>query len=303
MPTLGELVEQTLGQLNQYRTNRSQVATFTGWQTDGGGDKTGINMSGVPAGAILTDAVVELDTELVYVSSHDPSNGSTVCPPWFRQQNGTPANDSFAVNSKVTIDPRWPRYHVAETVVAGINSLYPDLFGVKVTTLDSVSVNGNYEVPADCDGVLHVSIQNVAPGFEELVIREWSLDLHNPDGKRYLRIRPIHVAGHRIKLTYRAKPTIPVPATLSTTWASTGLPESAADLPVLYATSVLVSTAEAAKTQTSSVEQSDRSRFVQGGAANAASRRFTELFEQRLKAERRKLLTLYPPRVHKLLNG
>jgi hypothetical protein len=251
----------------------------------------------------LFNSLVELETELLAVSSYDTEAGTAVCPPWFRQQSATPANDSFPVGSRVTINPLWPTFNVAQTIVDGINGLYPDLFAAKATQLTSEVTRANYELPSDVDGLLKVSIQDFGPSKMEYKLGRWALDTLNPDGKKYLRIVPIGIGGRPMEITYRAKPVVPAPETLSATWASTGLPDSASDLPVLHALSTLVPSAEAAKMQTYSVEQSDRSRLVQAGAGTSLSRRYTELYQARLEEERRKLRAVYPPRIHKSLNG
>lgn len=294
--TLGEMVDQTIARLNQFSTNRPAYATFNGFTG------TTINLKDVRA-ARLSDALVELDTEVVFVSEHDSNNSSTTCPAWFRQQLGTPRNDAYAVGSRVTINPVWTRFGVARVLADGINALYPDLFAVKETQLSSSAVNGNYALPDDVDGILHVSIEDFGPGKTQLQIGQWSLDIKNTDSKRYLRTRPAPVAGRPIRVTYRAKPVAPDPAVLSSLWSATGLPDSAADLPGLYAMYTLIPSGDAAKGQSHSVEQSDSNRHVQVGALSSVSRRFEDMFRSRLLDERRKLLDQHPPRIHKTFNG
>lgn len=299
-PTLGQLVERTIGQLNNYATNRPQHGTFAGWKLDGA-NKVGVNLADLRSE--LVDALVELDTELVYVSKFDPNGAVSTSPPWFRQQQGTPANDSYAANSRVTVNPVWPRFHVAQAVVDGINACYPDIFGVKETELTSSVITGNYELPSDVDGILHVSIEQLGPGKRQSKILNWELDAKNTDGKRYLRTNTASVPGRKIRVTYRHKPVAPDPAVLSTLWSSTGLPDSAADLPVLYALYTLISASDLAKLQSYSVVQSDAQRTVPTGSTNSISRRLEEDFRSRLRDENRKLRDLYPVRIHKVPNG
>jgi len=300
--TLGTLVSQVQGRLDQYSTNRTKACTFKGWVTSGA-TKVGVKLADVSTGSKLTNVDVELGTELVRVTSYDSGSTIATCPPWFRQQQGTPLNDAFPVDSKAVVSPRWPAYHVAETLCDGITTLYPDIFAVKEQQLTSSVASGNYEVATDVDGVLKVTIEDFGPWKTQFEIKQWTLDTLNPDGKKYLRMMPAAVNGRPIYVTYRAKPVVPDPALLDTTWASTGLPDSSADLPVLYAVMTLIASADAAKTQTNSIEQSDRSRFVQAGAASSSSRRFQEMYTNRLAMEKRKLSDRFPPRVHKTLNG
>lgn len=302
MVTLGNLVDQVIGRLDQFTTNRPRLATFDGWTEDGTGARDGIKLRDVAAQQV-SDTLVELGTELVYVSSFDAASGEATCPPWFRQQLGTPAEDGYEAGSRVTVAPRWPRFHVAQAVCDGIAAVYPDLFGVKTVELSTTVVSGQYDLPDEADGVLHVSIEDFGPHKTQYQVGEWTLGTNVTGGGRQLRIRPVGVGGRPLRVQYRHRPVIPDPADLDATWASTGLPESSADLPVLHAVSTLITSAEAAKTQTASVEQSERNRVVQAGTGTATSRRFEEMFRNRLLQEKRHLSALYPPRRHKTLNG
>lgn len=304
MPSLGEMVEQVKGHLEQYAVNRPATATFLDWNRDASNNIVGVKLTDVSAGDKLVNALVELASgELVQVATYDINNNTAQCPPWFRGQQGTPKIDTVPTNTRVVIEPLWPSFAVTTKVCEGINNLYPDVFAVKECQLVSNSINGNYLVPDDVEGILHLTIENVGPGMEQYKFWVWSLDTSNMDGKRYLRTQTSALTGRPINVTYRAKPLIPTRLDPNADWTATGLPESAVDLPVLYAVYTLLPAVESAKTQMHSVEQSDRNKYVQGGSANAASRRFQEMYERRLHDERRKLLDKFPPRAHKNWNG
>jgi hypothetical protein len=299
--TFKQLVEQTRGMLNQFSTHRPVLATFTGWQTTDG-VKTGINLAGMSNQARVSNAVVELGHELVFVSNHDPSAATTQCPPWFRQQQGSPANDDYPVNSVAVVNPQWPYCHVAQHVSNGIAQLYPSLFVAKTTTLVTDTLVEKYEIPADVKEIITVRYEDdVNPARPQREVSRWTLQLLNPDGKKYLHIEQVYRSGLNIFVSYRAEPTMPA-LTSDADWSTTGLPATAQDLPVLWATAQLLPTADAAKTQITSVEQSERNRFVQPGGANAASKRFQDIYDRRLAEEKRKLLDLFPPRIHRTLN-
>ena len=279
--------------------NRENYGTFKGWVLSGA-TRVGVTLDDIQPK--LNRALVELDTELIYISSVDENSGVATCPAWFRQQNGTPANDAFAVDSRVVINPVWPTYQLAKKITQGIGALYPALYQVKETNLASSATNGNYLLPSDVDGILRVTLEGTGPGQVQMPISRFSLDTISSDGFKYLRTAPGGAPG-TLRVTYRAKPVVPDPSDLAATWASTGLPDTAADLPVLYAVLASLPTADASKTQTNSVEQSDRNRLVQGGSANSTSRRLQEIYQARLLDERRKLTDRYPARLFKELNG
>lgn len=304
MPSLGEMVQQAKGHLEQYTVNRAATATFVDWQRDGSNNINGVKLANVAGGDRLLNTIVELESgELVHVASYDVNNNTCICPPWFRGQQGTPKIDTVAPNSKVVVEPLWPTWAITTKVCEGITQLYPDVFAAKETQLSSSAINGNYLLPDDVEGILHLTIENVGPGAEQLKLWAWSLDLSNVDGKKYLRTRASSLAGRPVFVTYRARPLVPTRLDPNADWTGTGLPESAVDLPVLYAVYTMLPAVEAAKTQMHSVEQSDRNKYVQMGAANAASRRYQEMYERRLFDERRKLLDRHPPRTHKQWNG
>lgn len=297
MSTLPELVEQARGILNQHTTHRPIVATFTGWV--GTAPYTGIGLAGLSGQQRISSALVELGHELVYVSSHDPAANTTTCPPWFRQQNGSPANDSYPANSKAIVNPQWPYHVVANNIRAGIAQCYPSLFNAKTITIESETLTERYVLPSDVDEIHTVRIQDdVYPTRPEREVQRWSLDTKAADGLRYLHMEQVYRSGMPIFVTYRAAPVIPTITSVAD-WSATGLPATAEDVPVLWAVAQMLPSADASKTQLSTVEQSERNRFVQPGAANAASRRYNELYMMRLAEERKKLFDRFPPRIHR----
>lgn len=300
MTTLSDLVEGVVGELNQFTTNQERTATFTGWQLDDAMTKVGINLADVSSE--LHNARVELASgEVVHVSSHNLDDGSTVCPPWFRAQMGSPLNDSVAENTRAVINPQWPRHQVARKIVEGINAINQDLFAVGEVELSSSPVQSGYELPGDVDKILAVTLIRWGPSERQQPLKQWSLDSQNPDGFKYLRVEPLGLAGWPIRITYRKVPVVLDPGDLSADWADTGLPESASDLPGIFAKASLILSPEAARSQQQAVEQGERQRTLQGWSAASVSRRWQELFAARLADELRKLRDRHPVRPHKEL--
>jgi hypothetical protein len=298
--TLNDLVEEVVGELVQFTTNQERTGTFTGWQLDDGLVKIGVNLADLSSD--LRNARVELASgEIVHVGSFSSANGTSTCPPWFRGQMGSPQNDDVEENTRVIVNPQWPRYQVARKIVEGINAINEDLFAVDEVELTTQPVPSNYELPADLDGILEVEIVHIGPAKRHQPLKQWSLDSKNPDGLKFLRVEPLRRAGRPLRVTYRKVPVTLDPGDLSADWSLTGLPVSAADLPVLYAKSQLILAADASKAQQQTVEQGERQRTLQGWSPTATSRRWQELFSARLADERRKLRDRYPVRPHKEL--
>lgn len=295
--TLAQQVERVRDALNQ--GNSDEFCTFKGWV---GAPPTGIQLDDVAAGDRLTNVLIELGHELVYVKSYDPNTMVAECPPWFRQRNGSPANDSYAVDSAAIVDPQWSYWTVAQKVVDGYNALHPSLFQAKTATLTTAATGERYAVPADCDDVLDVQLHYLGMPSTQRTVNTWSLKKKNPDGNRYLHL-PLFGSGMTIDVTYKAKPTVPAATNGAFDFSATGLADSAADLPVLYAKAQLVASMESSRAQTRSIEQSERAKYIQAGSTTSVARLWMQQFEARLNEERRKLLELYPPRVHRELNG
>lgn len=302
--TLRQMTEQVIATLNQNITTRPRHATFTSFTGPGADGNYDITVSLLSANAFQGGGLFEVGHELLEVFNFDPTTQVGKVPPWGRAQLGS-AEYTGVSGDKVTINPLWPFWIVCCKVIDGIAALSPTLFQVKNTTLETVNLAEKYELPDDCDQIQDLRIEYFgAPEHEERLTR-YSVDTSNVDGNRYLHIPTRNWGGRPIRLTYRAKPSLPADPTEADTWsfADSGLPTTASDLPILHATGMLLPSAEAAKTQNSSAEQSDRNRYVQTGTATAASRRFMDLFEARLNEERRNLYALYPPDIHHRFNS
>jgi hypothetical protein len=304
MTTLDQLVERTRANLTQGGMNVPQLATFNGWVLNGSGSPIGLQLADVGDPDALARSHVEIGTELVYVQSYDANSGVATCPAWFRQRMGSPANASAAVGNMVTINPRWATWTVSQALLDGIRACEPDLFAVKTTTLTSSPVSVRYLLPSDVEDILTLKVLLPGSTDSELPVKRWSLDTKATDGNRYLHMPCLGMSGLNIYVTYRSKATIPAATAMSgLTWASTGLPASAEGLPVLHATASLLPQAEATRTQTSSIEQSDRAKYIQTGSATSTSRFWMQEFEAGLVRERRALLDKFSARPHFQMNG
>jgi hypothetical protein len=300
MTTWDQMVEQVRSNLQQHTAE--QYATFKGWVLDGSSTKVGIKLADVGNPSEVNNSLVEIPPELVHVTSFDADSTVCTCPPWFRQQQGSPASDPD-VDTRAVIKPRWPWWRISRALVSGVHALEPDLFQVKTQEVTSSVTSRRYAVAADTEEILSIRLLLPGPNNVELPIKRWSLDVKATDGNRYLHMDPIH-QGQPIRIKYRAKAIVPDGTDPTTTWASTGLPASAERLPILYATASLLPAAEASRTQTSSIEQSTRARFIQSGSATAPARFWMQEFQAGLLQERRNLLDQHGPEPHfELLGG
>lgn len=296
MPTLNQMVEEVLGQLRAYSADQEQKTYLTGSITDTATAFTVQHPDHVTAG------LVEIDEELVEVSTVDSLSNTATAFPWGRAQQGSAAV-AHALNARVTATPRWPRVWVKRTINEVITSTWPDLFAVKMDegNITSPTVSA-YPLPADCKRILDV--RYLLPGSPPYWqgVGAWRMDL-KPNAVAFptgvaVDIGTAMYPGRELKVVYAAEPS--QLASGSDDFATvSGLLDTAADVVCIGAAARLVVSAELARTQTFTVPHAEMVQQQGSGAATAASRYLQQLYQVRLKAERDRLFERYPARVRR----
>lgn len=294
-----KLIDKTISYINGPATNRPKLGTVTEL-TFSGSEIATLNVEAMDgSNTHRGPAIIEIEgSALVYASSWNADTGDCVVPSWGNGFEGAPAADGGAAfGTKAVINPIWPRHFVGLHVIDAINSMYPRLYGVKVTELTSDTVAERYEVPADCEGILSLKIEWYGSTAPRREIKRRELQTINTDGNRYLSIAPVGVSGRPIYLTYKTKPILPEDTQdIIWDWSDSLLPDTASDIPAIKAAMTLIESPELAKMQVYSVEVSERSKFVQAGMGNAASRRLQELYDKRMAEEQDALSMTSPMR-------
>lgn len=292
MPNFGEMVEETIGLLNDWTGQQAQAATLTSPML------TTDRSFSVDDGTRLGMGLVEIDEELVYVSAFDTAGGAGTIPAWGRAEQGS-VLAAHAAGARVTTAPRPPRHRVKRRINQVITGLYPDLWAVaadeQVATLQS-----EYLMPAGAAWIINVTWQTpVYPQTWERV-RGWRLNT-NADPAVFPTGRSLTVGGvplgQTIRTVYAGEP-VPLAADGDDFAAVTGLHAGVADLVVLAAASHLVLGQELSRGQLSTMEQQQRAVLVTTGASMAASRFLKQEYTARVAAERRRLLAANPVRPH-----
>lgn len=303
MTTFASMVNSVRSNLTQDLSVLDQRATFNGWVTDGGGAIVGYKLSDLAGNIAVAGVDVELASgELLYLKSIDTQTGIVECPAWFRGQNGTPQDDTVETGTLVRIRPQWPTWSILRQLVAGVRAMHPPLFGVAEQDLTTSVTAGQYVLDPNVDQVLRVDVEGYAPRKQRLPVQRWRLDKVNNDGNVYLHTPDLAVPSRPLTVTYSRSPVLPDltdPTAVDHTWADTLMPASAMDLPILYATGHLLLSLDATRLMTGTMEQQDKSQFVQGNPASTAARRYLEEFERRLARERAALARFYPPKPHR----
>lgn len=302
--SLQQLIDKTISLLNGAWTNRPKLGTVATLTLDGSSNVNQLVVEPVDgANSHAGPAVLEIDSKLLFASSWDSNSGVAQIPTWGNGFEGSSKLSLPLSSEKVTINPLWPRWFVGKHLIDAMNSLFPRLYGVAVTQLTSDVVSERYELPAEAEEIISINVEGFGPTFPRRQVKRYTFVPKNVDGKRYVNLQPIGLSGRPIIVTYRTRPVLPSSPTDTTwTWDDSLLPSTSADLPTLRAAYTLITSAELAKMQTYSVEQSDRNKFVQMSAGNSVSRRLEEMFNRRLSEEQDALQQANPVRPHMRYN-
>lgn len=292
MPSLAEMVEETVGLLNDWTGQQPQQTSLANLITD-----SALSFI-VDDGQTLSRGLAELDDELVYVSVVDQEGGVATIPPWGRGQQGSVAA-SHAAGARVTTTPRPPRHRVKYRINQVIRALYPDLWTVAVDE-QTADTREEYPLPATARWVIDVRWQTPGSPVTWEKVRGWRLNT-----KANLTTFPTGVAltvgdvpsGQKFRTLYAGEPTALAAAGDDFATVS-GLHEGAADLVVMAAASQLVLGQELSRGQLATLEQQQRAVLITTGASMAASRFLKQEYAGRVAAERRRLLASYPSRPH-----
>lgn len=297
MPNTGQVIEETLALMQSWSNDQAQSTTLTAPLTSGAltfpYDATANVATGISPG------LVEIDRELMYVSSVDGTNATV--PAWGRGYRGTIAA-SHSTGARVISQPAFPRQKTLDAINQIFERVFPRIYAVKqyetITTLPVVT----YDLPDDAQWVLSAKWQ-VSDGRKYWSdIRRWRMS--SGGGTQFgdgLNGVTVDVAdamqpGRPIQFLYAAKPTALVSDTDDFVTVS-GLNAGLVDVVELGAATQLVTALELSRLQVSSVEQQARSTTVAPSAALTASRYLDTRFNERLEEERKALQRLYPPRL------
>lgn len=247
--------------------------------------------------SVVSRGRIEIGDELLIVESVNTESNTITIPPFGRGADGTtPA--AHAANSKLTVQPLYPRKVVADTLNQVIRSVGSRLFGIRVVQLTAHPTRVSYELPADTDRVLSVSFRYDNSVTKDVVYaRDWSFDqaAEWPTGKGLL-LYDYPKPGDPISVVTAVEP---LALTSGDDFSDSLLLDSAWDVITLGAVSKLIATAGTYLINTRSVgAQTTQGQQVDPTAALQMGRYFYQQHEQRLEEEINKLLNRYSSRVH-----
>jgi hypothetical protein len=289
--TFTQMIDETQAQLRSYVRDQ-ELSTWL---------KFGITANALEASvddaAIVSRGQIEIDSELLVVDSIDTTLNKISFPPFGRGDEGTAAIQ-HAANTKVTVQPLYPRKRVADALNQVIRSVGDRLFGIQKVTLTAHATRVSYELPAETDRILTVQYQHDTVSKDVVYARDWTFDQQAewPSGKGLLLYdypRP----GESITVTIAVPP---VPLQEGDDWSESLLPDSAWDVITLGAMSRLLATAGNYMVSTRSVgSQTTLAAQMDPQVPMQISRYFYAQHEERLALEVIKLLNSYVSRAHR----
>lgn len=290
MPSLSQMVDDVQAYLRSFTrdqelsTHLTAAATGSGLQLD------------VADASLVSRGRIEIEDELLWVESVDRANNTVKIAPYGRGMDGTTAT-THALNSRIIMQPLYPRKMVMDTINQIIGGLGNQLYGVASATINADPQSVVYEVPSATERVLNVMANHDSTYGDAEYVRRWKFDPSSSTsstGKALFVYEPT-ATGMTMTVTYFRKPEL---LAEGDDFGDSLLPDTAYDVVVLGAAARLMATAGAFMTSTRAVDanaldsKSDSSQVIQ------QSRYLFTLFQQRLEEEKTQLLNSYVTRAH-----
>ena len=296
MSNAGKLIDEIATLLLGSSGDSDQVTTLS---ADMQPTDTTFKVTTIRSGGMgLSAGVVEIDTELMYVSSVG-ADGTATVEPWGRGLRNTTAT-AHTAGSKVVSTPTYPRSAILSAVNSALGRVFPTLFVPKLYRTTTTFPALTYDLPDDAEWVIDARWQ-LPIGFtywEALQRYRMSQGVGDvPDLGVTVDVADVVISGQPIEFTYAARPAQLVNETDDFATV-TGLPASCWDL-IKYgaAGGDLVSSQELSRLQTSSIEQQNRAGLVASDSALTSSRYLEAKYQLRLKEEQAALRRRYPIRI------
>lgn len=294
MATLQNIVDRVRQEVAGFSQNQQQLTFLTQNITNADLTFTVDDAQQISRGEIEVGG-----SELMYVTSKNPTSGIVNIAPFGRGFNGSPAS-SFNSGTKVENNPIWPYVRIVEAINDAIRGVYPGLFAVGQTSFPKISVVYEYPLPAGAEEVISVQNQLIGPSHVWPFARNWrfvgqadSSTGELGSGGKALYLGDDVVPGRQILVTYRKEPT--TLSNPSDDFAGvTGLPDTVQDVIVWGACMKLSVQLEGPRLTMAAVEASERAQYVQPGSASRVSQYFGQLYMQRYEQEAAKLRDRYP---------
>lgn len=294
MTTYKNLVDQVALSLQGYTYDQAQMTYLT---TSIDADDLGLV---VDEGANVSRGLVEIDEELVWVKSVDRNAGTAVIPPFGRGYMSSTAT-THGVGARVTDNPIFPRQQIKLNMNQVIRDLYPDLYVIGTTEIDNIASRSTYELPAEAQEVTTVRWKTIGPSKFWQPIKRWSFNPRASTDEfasgKTVDIWDRIVPGRPMKVDY-IMPADPLVNDADDVATVTGLGDYVEPV-LIYGTCYrMAGNLDTPRLQTRAVETSQRSAYVETGAAMDVSKYFYALYQEARTHARDRFLKDNPTVMH-----
>ena len=244
-----------------------------------------------PPGPIVPGSIIEIGTELMYVTS---VSGQDVTVMRGYASSTAVGHDD---NSIIRANPQYPAHMILDAINDDLNDLSAKgLYQVKVATFTYSAATQGYNLASDVLAVHRVTFTDESANKSEPEVRRWSLR-RNRDTSTFasgvaLVLADTPTSGQAVRVEYKA-PFATLPLT-TTALTDTGLHAEAYDLPPIGAAMVLMTFKPIARESITTQAPIRRSEEVQSGAISASIRDLRFRRQERIEAEKARLSQLYP---------
>jgi hypothetical protein len=288
MTTAGDLVSSVSAILHGYGITQDRVTALT--NSIGPSDLTFVVDATFGPASGVQPGMVEIDTELLHVINIDQaSNTCTVANGFGRGHLNTTAV-AHTAGAKVTSRPKFPRSQIMTELNNVVGAVFPQLYGTKTFTGTVTYPSNSYALTGGPIRVLACQWQDFLGNWQD--VRGYQFDSFDHS----LRILGAGPIGRPLRVLYNVQPGLF--STEADDYAGiTGLPLSAQDVLTKGAAAALILGVDISRAQSTSIEQSDRSRVVPPNAGASAGKFLLAEYSQRLQNEAQTLRQQYTPRM------
>lgn len=290
MTTAKDVIDEVSAQLHGWGSTSDRVTPLTA--PIGPTDSTFTVDFSFGQATGITPGVVEIDAEQLYVTAVDANtNIVTLANGFGRGYNDTTAA-SHAAGAKVISRPKFPRIWLLKQINEVIGAVFPELFAVNTYTGTVTYPSNTYTLPTVPMFIVDAQWQDPIGNWHKC--QSYTVDPF--DGS--LRIGSGPMIGRPLRVLYATQPQSFTSE--SDNFSVTGLPASCVDVLTLGTVAKQLPGLDISRAQTTSVEQSDRSRVVAPGAGVSAAKYVMAEFEERLHNEAQSLRRQYRSRIVKV---
>jgi len=237
--TLEQLTDRVDTLLHGYSLNMESTTWLTGAVTSATQTTISVNDANV-----VSRGFIQIDDEIMYVSSTNNIDNTLTLAPWGRGQRGTLAvtHDN---SSRVMVAPLFPRYEIKRAINDTLNAMYPSIFAIGQYQFPFIAARTTYDVPDVIQNILSVTHHVIGPSQEWLPVRAWQIDRTanpaqygtNGNFGHTLGIYSPVVPGRIVNVAYSKRPTLfditQLPSVTQEYSTVTGMPDYSEDV-VIY---------------------------------------------------------------------